>query len=235
MKNILLTIAAVLFFGITAYAAEPATITVTGSGEVTMMPDIATVTFDISTTDPDSSTALTRNNATTEAVMQALRSAGIQEDDLTTTRFSVNPQHRWEGGTQILIGYIASISLRATIRDIDTVGHILAAATDAGATRVGNVQFSIQDSSAAYNQALALAVANAASRANAIATAVGGSISGVVSVTETGGTFQPVATADTWVEPMMMAEADARFTDVPVQAGELTVRANVRIVYSLQQ
>ena len=217
-----------------------ASITVTGSGEVTLTPDVAHVSIGISTTDDTANLALERNNSKTEDVIAAIISAGIDSDEITTTNFSIRQQTAWDSGVvwmseeEISLGYIASNNLQVTIHDLDIVGHILSVATNAGASSIINVSFGIRDSEEAYGTALALAVQSAQRKAEIIANTTGSTIAGVVSVTETGGNFMPTAhtLAFSSVSPQAIGFTES-FSDVPFQVGDLTVRANVTIVYAL--
>lgn len=215
-----------------AATAEPATITVSGVGEIMVAPDIVTASFTVSTTYVEPATALVRNNATTEAVITAIKAQGVAEVDVRTSNFSVWPNTSWMDNAPRVENYTASNTITVTIRDIDDVGDILGAATAAGATSTGGVQFGITDSSAAYNQALALAVESATGKAEAIAEASGGRLGAVISVTENWGHNAPVARSAGIVAEMSMSMDDG--FSVPVQAGELSVRANVQVVFALR-
>jgi len=117
------------------------------------------------------------------------------------------------------------------IRDLDLVGDVLGTATTAGATSVGNVQFSVQDTEEAYSQALALAIRSARWKANAIAAETDTTVTGIISIVENVGWTPPVVAR----EAMSAAQAaDASGSGVPIQAGELSIRAEVQIVFAIR-
>src|SRR5574342_83475 len=66
------------------------TITVTSTATVTTAPDEAVVTFGVESESPDSATALSTNAQDMQAVIDALKAAGVQEADIQTLAVSLN-------------------------------------------------------------------------------------------------------------------------------------------------
>jgi len=210
------------------FAAEPATIMVTGSGAVSVAPDFATVRLGAVTENAQPGVALRENNVLVASIIRVVREFDIADEDIRTANFFLSEvrDRDWIA----VIGHRVTNTVTVIIRDIDQVGEIIGAAIEAGATVSGGVSFGIADSSEAYNQALALAVQNANSKAGAIAGALNMSIDGVVAVTEMGGMHMPVTMARA-----EMALADSAGWGVPIEAGDLTVTANVQIVFAIAQ
>ena len=221
-----------------AYAAGPAAapdsvstgeITVNGTGYVNIVPDVAYITLGVNTQDASPKTAQTRNSQQVAAVIAAVKAMGIAEKDIKTTNFYMYPQYDYSGakGVETVVGYTVSNSVTVTVRDIDQVGALLGAAADAGANISSGVQFGLLDSSAAYHKALALAMANASAKASVIAKNLNRTVGSPSSVTESGGMYAPVYSS----AGANLAAMDAGASGVPVQAGELTVTANVQMVF----
>jgi len=209
-------------------------VTVSGAGAVEVAPDMARVTLGVTIRDANATQALTRNNELMDALISAVIELGISEEDIRTSSFNIWEAHDWVNSQRRFLGYEVSNNVTVTIRDISIVGDVLSVATEQGATMVGGVQFSIQDSTAAYHTALALAVQNATGKARAIAGALGMNYVVVVSITETGGFHQPIAqnfSMDMMVSASVAAEPASM--SVPIQTGELSVSAQVQVVFSL--
>ncbi|MCL2461895.1 MAG: SIMPL domain-containing protein [Defluviitaleaceae bacterium] len=212
----------------TAYAdtTDMGQINVSGAGSINVDPDVAYVSLGVSTQDASPKAALDANNKLIAAVIAAVKKAGIADKDIRTDGFSMYPNYDYSKSTQVVTGYAVSNNVNVTIRDITKVGDVLGVATDAGANVAGSVQFSVLDSSAAYNQALAMAIDNAKGKAQTIAKALGITIGVPASVTETNnGYATPMYTA-----ALNSASADAGGS-VPVQTGKLTITANVAVTY----
>jgi len=210
-------------------ASEPPTLTVSGTGAVSIAPDIATVNLGVSTQHENPQRALAENSTQTTAVIAAVRALGIDEDDIRTSNFFIDPVFGFDWVE--ITSYRVTNTITVTLRDIDQIGDVLGAGVAAGANVSHGISFGVSDSSAAYNQALALAIENAQSRANAMAAALGTRITGISAVVEMGGMHMPMSRAHFGM-PMAIAEMDVA-AGVPIEAGDLIVTANVQIIFTI--
>jgi uncharacterized protein len=206
--------------GRTASTPIGTTITVTGNGTVTAVPDKASFDFGVTTTAATAAEALSRNSSQAQAIVDALKRAGVASSDIQTSQVSLWPQTSSDG-TQIT-GYQASNSVQVTA-SLGKAGDLVDAAVGAGANNVDGPNLDTVDKSSLYDQALTAALTDARGKAQAIADAAGLSITGVVKVTE-GGSAQPVP----YFAPEKMAATGA----VPIQAGTQQIQASVTVTYS---
>lgn len=226
-RRILLLVAVVLAASALAGVAQPQlgrsaepsarTITVSGHGTVTTVPDRASFQFTVETRAGSASDALARNGDAATALVAALRSAGVAPADLQTSQVSLYPQTTDDGRT--VTGYLASTSVSATTA-IPKAGAVVDAAVRAGATGVSGPGLSRSDEDALYRDALARAVADAKRKAAALATAGGLALGSVQSIVE--GSSAPV--------PLPYAQ---RAAAPPVEPGTQTVDADVTVTYSV--
>ncbi|MGH8913539.1 MAG: SIMPL domain-containing protein [Acidimicrobiia bacterium] len=142
-------------------------ISVSGVGEVTGTPDTLQLDLGVSaladTVDQAAATAAER----AQAVIAALTSNGVAEEDITTTDYSIFPEYDYSNNTERIVGYRVNNTVRAKLHDIDGAGTVIDAVTAAGGdeTRVNGLNFSIEDDAeliadareAAWNDALAKA------------------------------------------------------------------------------
>ncbi|MCB9422760.1 MAG: SIMPL domain-containing protein [Ardenticatenaceae bacterium] len=155
-------------------AANPAVtsggVTVVGQGEAYGQPDQAQVQVGVETFASEVSQATSENEATVQAIMDALTAQGIDAKDIQTTNYNLwAEQNSSDQGPQGIAGYHVNNQVNVTIRDINKVGDVLAAATGAGANSIYGISFSVADPAALEEQARAAAVADARSRAAALA------------------------------------------------------------------
>lgn len=120
--------------------------------------------------------------------------------------------------------YTATNNVEVTIRNLDTAGKVLSAATGAGANQLYGIRFEIEDLTVLQAEARTKAVADARARAERLAQLAGVKLGPAVSISELdGGGGGPV--------PMFaMAKSDSA---APVERGELTITSSVQIVYAL--
>jgi uncharacterized protein YggE len=208
--------------------ASEHTINVTGTGTVTVKPDVADVTVGVTVQRDEAGAAAQDAAKVMDAVVKALKGLGIADDDIQTTSLTLSPVYDYDSNPAKLTGYQASNQVTVTVRDITKTGPVIDAATGAGATDVNNVTFRLDDETAAEAQAREQAVKAARAEADTIAEAAGVSITGVVSITETGAPVPyPVYYGR---EAAAGAAADAA---TPVMSGTIDLEVDVAIVYSI--
>jgi len=204
-------------------------ITVTGQGSVKVKPDIAYVDLGVHTQDTDAKAAQAANAENSAAVFDALKALGIKEEDMQTSNYNMYPSYDYSAkGEATITGYTVQNTVSVTIRDVTQVGIFVDAAIDAGANVANGIRFSINNSGAAYAEALVLAVANARQKATAIAGALHMAVGNPIEITENGGNYMPVA-----YEALdnVMSDVRANASPTPVQIGELEVSATITAIF----
>lgn len=215
--------------GAVAATAPPVTISVGGSGTVTMVPDQATVQASVVTTAQTASDAVSQNNRAYALIVDAVTRAGITRSDIALTYYNVNyvrrpippatpqPYERY--------GYTVSRSFSIKVRHMDRAGAIVDAATHAGATNIDGVFFGLADAKHAREIAAQRAVADARAKAEALATAAGLHLRGVMSITmDTGSPVHPLVMR-------AMAASVIKQPATVLDPGSVTVSADVSVVY----
>lgn len=202
-------------------------ITVTGTGTVQVVPDLATVSLGVTTEGPSASDAMAANSKALAAVMARLKAAGIAERDMQTSNLSLNPNWvNYDNGTAPQIqGYVASNMLTVQVRDLAAIGGVLDAVVADGANTLNGLSFGLADPRPKEDEARKAAVADAVARARLLAEAAGAHLGAIVSITEGG--FTP--------GPMPMFAKAAESAAVPVAAGEVEVSASVTMVFDIAQ
>jgi len=220
---------AMLAFASSAYAQEPSIISVNGEGSVTVVPDVAYIFLGVETQEESAHAAQLINSARMTEVIAAIIALGVNERDIQTMHFSIHPVHVWHTEHPEIIGYRVSNGIQITLRNTDMVGEVIAAASAAGSNMASNVSFGLIDSTATYNEALALAVADAMEKAEIIARALNRNLGDVASVSEFGhmGIMPRAMTSGG-----MMFDAMS-FGGVPAHGGELAIVARIQVTFFL--
>jgi len=204
------------------------TISVSGIGRVTTVPDVADVRVGVMITRVKVRDAQTAAATAMQAVIAGLRKAGVADKDIQTTALSLQPVYDYSsnGNPPRLTGYQVVNAVQATVRRLDTISDVVDGALAAGATTLDGITFRVDDPSAAEAQARDAAMKNARAKADALAKAAGVSITGVSSISEQSGSI-PV--------PMPYlaggAATDKAAPSTPVQVGTNEVDVSVGVVY----
>ena len=170
----------------TVAVAENATITVTGSASVTLKADYARISVGVSSKAATVEQAANENNAAIFAVIEALKEAGVAEEDIATSNYSVYAEYDYASfGGQKLTGYNVTNQLTVIIRDMDHIGATLDKATAVGANNIYNIEFLSTKADEAQDEATVYAVQDAMRRAKLLASAAGLNLGGIKSISDT--------------------------------------------------
>jgi len=206
------------------------TVSVSGHGDVNVPPDTASVTVGVDVIAPTLAEAQTQATTQAEAVIEALKAAGIADEDIQTDYFSVNILRDYSENADptLITGFEIVNQLRVTVRDTASLGDLLDEVVTAGANSIYGVSFYVDDQTAAASEARIAAVADARTKAEELADAAGMTLGPVVAIAEG---VAPV------ISPMYgMARGGGMAMDaaVPVEAGSSTVAVDVTVTYELR-
>jgi uncharacterized protein YggE len=198
---------------------SPEGITVVGTGSAEAAPDRAGWSFGVRT-DADSAEAAMRQNAEkAKRVIDALRSAGIDRDDLRTEAVSLYPRTNDMGSG--IIGYTASNSIHATV-SLNRVGKLVDTAVAAGANEVSGPNLTVSEDDEQYRDAVAKALEDARAKAEALARSAGLTLGEPVAIVEGGGGA-----------PMPFGRAAAELADVPIEPGKQEIQAILTVTFAI--
>lgn len=203
-------------------------ISVDGTGRVKVQPDVADLTVGVMVQRDRANDASIDSAEQMAKVIEALKAAGIADEDIQTITLSLDPVYDYNREPAALTGYNATNIVAVTIRDLTTVGTTIDAAIDAGANNVGGLSFRLDDTSAVESAAREAAMAAAKAKADELASAAGVTVTGVVSISESSGSFpMPIYYGEA-------AGAAMRDASTPVQAGNVEISITVNVVYSIE-
>ncbi|KAB0679756.1 SIMPL domain-containing protein [Aureimonas leprariae] len=214
----------------------PREIVVSGSGEASAAPDLATASFQVVRNAKTAREALTENNKAMTAVIAGLKELGIEGRDLQTSGFGISPQYRYDNdndGRQDppeLVGYEARNGVSVRIRDMGKIGEILDRAISLGVNSGGDIGFTIDDLAKLRIEAKRKAVQDATETATALAEAAGVKLGRVIRLEASEGFSPPPVPMPMARKAMAMDAAPV----VPVEGGESSVQANVTMVFAIE-
>jgi uncharacterized protein YggE len=226
--SIALLTAAPVFAQGPAPPAAP-TVVVGGEGVVQAVPDRAWINVGVESRAQNPRDAQRRNTEVMAPVIAKLKAAGIPDEAIRTIGYDLQLEWDYVNNKRVARGYVARNTVEVRVDNIDRLGELLEIAVGSGATTLGGIRFDLKDRATVEAQALRRAVADARSKAEAVAAAAGQAIDRVVRIEEQGVSSGPPP------RPMFreaqLAAADA---SVPISAGEIEIRANVAITATLK-
>ncbi len=209
----------------------PTTISVSGEGKTTAVPDIAQLSFGVQVQrQATAKQAMDLLGKDMQKIFDAVKKSGVEEKDIKTEGLSLTPAYDWTDGKQVNKGFDASQSLRVKVRDMDKTSDVLAAATNAGANNVGGVSFTVDDPEKARAEARQKAIIQAQAKAKKLADQLGMKLGKLKSFSEGGGS-EP---RQMMVMGAAMAAKSADVAETPIPAGEQEVNVTVNLTYELR-
>ena len=202
------------------------TIVVTGTGRVSVQPDVADLRLGVSVARPSVEAARTEAARTMDAILAAVETAGVPRTDVRTAMLSVQPRYDYrDGRAPALTGYDIANIVEVTVSDLGRLGAVVDGTLGAGATSMDGLTFRVADPAPAEREARVRAMAEARARAEVLAESAGLTIDGVVDIVE-GTPVRPPMPFPKAERLAMAAEAS-----MPVEAGELEVSVSVTVTY----
>jgi hypothetical protein len=234
MKSLAAGAIAIAALAVTPATAEEAkiirSISMSGHGEVMVVPDMANISIGVISQAPTAREAQTANNQTMNQIMSALKAAGIAEKDIQTQNYTVQPRYDYNNNTQPprLVGYDVSNTVMIAARDLSKLGEVLDATVTAGSNMINGISFGVAKPEAAKDEARKLAAADATRKARLYADATQIKLGKIISVSESGGFSPPVPVQ---AKAMRMEAADGA---VPIAQGEQVIAVDVNIAWEIE-
>jgi uncharacterized protein YggE len=212
-----------------------ALIVVTGEGRAEMVPDIALIDLGVVKDAKTAREALDANTKAMTEILGALKDAGIEERDLQTSGFMINPQYQYpqssngENPPPVLTGFQVTNTVTLRVRDLAKLGEILDKSVTLGANQSGGIRFTNDKPDTAVSAARKKAVENAMAKAKELTEAAGVGLGRVLEISETTYRAEPM--------PMMrsMAKDYAESAAVPIAAGENSYSVTVNVTFALDK
>ena len=198
---------------------------VTGTGMVSIAPDEATITAQVSLVERDADKAQSLASNEVDAMLLAIESFSLKPDSLNASELSLLPEYRWDRATdqQQFMGFRVPRTISFTISEIDQLGAALSALANAGATLISSPVMGSSNAQDAKDEALAQAVGDAQKKLTLLANAANMSLSSITQISE----VAPYSsrTQPTLMRSEMALDSAASNSFVP---GNLTFVAEVR-------
>ena len=201
-------------------------ITVSGTGSVSVKPDMVSMKFIVKSTGWNCPQAAERNAINTTNTINAIKEAGIPESDISTYDYSITQDnsHAYAGE------YTIRNTIAVVIRNIDLTGKIIDAAVknNTGANGITSFEYLVSDKATALREARTLAIKNAQDAAALLAGASGCKVENVLEIRED-------YTSSGRSNDMMFkaASMNGGSTPTPIVEGNITITSNVTVKYEL--
>jgi hypothetical protein len=208
-------------------------ISVRGSGTISAKPDMATIQVGVLIQKNSLDAAQSEAAPKMDAVMKMLNAVGIDEKDISTSQYNVEPVMNYrKNQPPEITGYRVTNMVSVEIRDITKAGKTIDDLVKSGANMVYGVSFGLFDPTALRHEAREKAVNDARVKAEQLAKLNGVTLGPVLQVVDR----DPSAPSpyQAWAMGGFTRDAFAEEANTPIASGEQEIRADVTIVYSIK-
>lgn len=220
--------------------SAPNTISVSGKGEILTKADIANFTFNVIEESLNVSEAQERAALKMNKIIEFLAGNGVEDRDIKTINYNISPRYEYVKSSEkikaptrnnrVLVGYEVSQGVGVKIRNIDSIGSIVAGVGDFGASNVSGLNFSIDEEDNLKKEARELAIEDAREEAKVLAKGLGVKLVRIINFSESG--YFPIYREKFSSADMSMSVGGAIAPEIP--AGEDKITSQVNIVYEIK-
>jgi uncharacterized protein YggE len=220
---------------------------VSGVAVVNVTPDRALIKLGVQSNGRSAKEAQAKNSTTIKQVVKALTSLGIEEKDIATDWYTIEPLYE-DYDSLTIKGYRIHNIVEVTMRDAAKANEAMIAAFQAGANQVVDVQFYTSELRKYRDQARELAMKAAREKADALSSAAGAEVGCILTITENTqsnfygggwwwygyGSNQNLMTQNVIQNAAPAGGESSTLDDGPLSAGQISVRAEVMASFGLK-
>lgn len=231
MKKILLFFFAM--FSLHAWNDDVPKLTLSASATILKPSDELQLKIGVVTLGKTAEEALAENSSKMQNILVALTSIQLTKEDYETSQFSITPSYTpypkdapadWRPSIN---GYEVTNTILIHTQRLGSAGQIIDAANQAGANSITDIRFGLRNSRDYWTEALTAAGSNAVKDAQAIAAATGVKLARVLSLS-----LNHAQVNSPQINFACMAKT--RETVTPIEAGDVSITANVTIIYEIE-
>ncbi len=203
------------------------TVSVSGEGIVETTPDIAIINFGIIFQKKTATDAMNELTDIANKTITALKKAGVEDKNIKTTNINLKPVYQWskEKNTSVLIGYSASemFELKTKIKDAGTMIGLL---NENGVNNISSIRFDVSDKGTLEQDAIAQAMKNAKTKAEASLKDSNYKIVGIKTISINSNNPTPI-----YRNSMSPIPTVGEKVSMPVEGGAMSIKAQVQVIF----
>ena len=212
------------------------TLSLTGTATTTVKPDKVTVSLGVETTNKTADAALAANSKIMNQVLGALKSAGVRDNETSTSSFSISPNYNYSqpssSAASRITGFTVSNTIQIQSTSINNTSKWIDAAIAAGANTVDRIDFALSNKKLeeTKNNLIKQAMQDARAKADILASAAGVKVVGIRSISLNELAIQPPPTPIPLAKQSLAAEA----RPTPIMSGQEEVTTNMDVIFLIQ-
>lgn len=241
LRLFLLTLSSIIFLGACMPSnaqtnhddSLPRIINVNGKAEIKAEPDRALIPMGVEARNKELNRARQEVDTAVKNILNMANDLGIDKKRVKSAQLITRPEYNWNSSKKReLIGYYVSRQIEIDLHNLDDLGQLMHGATQLGVTNMNGPQFYSSKKDEIYREALVEASKNAKANARVLAEALDSKLGKVHQINATNVYYNQPKMASN----MRSMAADAEMMPQETyQAGEITVVADVNVVFDIDE
>lgn len=203
-------------------------ISVTGEGEIKVVPDQAVITATVETKGNVAKEVKKQNDQQIELVLKLIKKMNLAPTDYKTQRVSLNPQYDYEKKKTT---YNATQTIEILVRDLSKYDPLMEGLVDQGVNRIDNVVFQSSNLSKYQSEARKMAMKDAKSKAEDYVGVLGQKVGKAMVIADNSQSYNPQPVYARLMKTEMSDMVSPRET---LAAGEIKITANLSVSFLLE-
>jgi uncharacterized protein YggE len=219
------------------------TVSVVGKGEISVKPDVASFVYSVIEEGKTAGEAQDKATKKSNAVIEALKNAGVAEKDIKTASYNIYPKYEYvtvscttyscPPSKSVISGYEVNQSVEVKVRNIEKAGDMLALVGGLNVSNVSSLSFVVDDMDALKAEVRKRAIIDAKEKAKVLSKELGVKFDTIISFYENNGDGYPI-TAERTYDSYGMGAVGAVKVSPELPVGENKLTTQVTITYSIK-
>lgn len=218
-------------------------VSVVGKGEISVKPDVASFVYSVTEEGKTAGEAQDKVTKKSNAAIDALKNAGIEEKDIKTVSYNIYPrydyvqttctQYSCPPGKSVIAGYEVSQSVEVKVRNIEKAGDMLALVGGLNISNVSGLSFVVDDMDGLKAEVRKQAIIDAKEKAKVLAKELGVKFDNIISFYESNGDVYPMM-GERMYDSYGAGTMSAVKVSPELPTGENKLTSQVTITYSIK-
>lgn len=235
MKKILfgIFVFAMAFFAVSCSGGKARVIKVGGSGEVTYVPDMVTMTVTVREVKPALKDAVQETNTTCKKILSLCKEYSVPEEDVKTSYAQTGKEYRWQDGKEVFLGYNSEQSLQITFKELNRLESFTGDILSLQVYSLGNFKYGHTKKTEFESEANLLALDNARTAAEKMAERLGVKVGKVLYISDIDSGSSMGVYAES-ADCMVMNKSMNRASGIVVAPGILSSTKAVAVAFEIK-
>jgi uncharacterized protein YggE len=208
----------------------PREFVVSGEGKVFVKPDVATIKIGVKSEGVNAKLVFEENTKKINAILDEIKTLGIEEKDIQTTRYNLTPEYEFPDGRKVFKGYVLEQEIKVKIRNLEKVGEVIEKASQKGANLISEISFVVEEPEISLEKAREEAIKKAKEKAEKISQTTGIRLKKILNIYE--GSAPPFAIYP--IYKSASGEMDLSTITPQIQPGEQELTVRVTLIYQIK-